>query len=104
MAFGCFRCNSQSTRRTFTTTRAISSTTFLLTHWARGRSRGSTIPLEDAVAVEGAVFYRHTGGNEGLIRSDADGTNAKAINGAYFKTAASAGGIALAFIPYHLTA
>lgn len=58
------------------------------------------VEVEDAVVIDGSGFYRHTGGNEGMIRSDVDGGNAKIIDGSRFLSAAGAGGIAHLFIPY----
>ncbi len=60
------------------------------------------VKVLQAVAINDPVFYRHTGGDEGTFRMDADTADAKAIDSAYFLTAAGIGELALAFLPYHV--
>ena len=46
---------------------------------------------ETACTKGGQVFVRHTGGNEGQVRNDADGGNATALPGARFDETGVAG-------------
>ena len=57
--------------------------------------------MEIAVAIGGAAFYRHTTSDFGLFRSDVDGGEAEALDGAYYTSAAGAGGLAKVKIPVH---
>jgi hypothetical protein len=52
------------------------------------------VQVEGAVTPGGAVFFRHTGGDEGRFRADADTSNADELAGARFLTSASADGFA----------
>ncbi len=53
------------------------------------------VVVEDAVDAQAPAFVVHTGGDEGVFRSDVDGGNASALPGAKFVTSTTGAGLAV---------
>lgn len=53
------------------------------------------VRVESGVTRNAGAFARHTGGNEGQFRHDADTANATAVPTAFYRTSATAGNLAL---------